>query len=218
MIDEEPGTTLLRPLDVGPPGPVRIDVAKAMRNGARRRKRTGWPRGLAVVAVAATAGTGGTLAVTAINGKPCLPPDPTMPKACTAEWLPAGGHLIAEVVQSDAGGRYQVGMSDGAAGHTATALIWHDGKLVADVRLPGRDAAGMGHQRLRHSDRFRERRFGPRLRHPRRQAASGARHRVAQRHQRRRNARVIGGQVSIVPRDKHSDSDDPIRPILWRCE
>jgi hypothetical protein len=151
MNDEEYGTLLLRPLAGEPAGPPRIDVARAMREGRRMRRRRWWSGGGAIAAVTATAVTGGVLAATQQHDDPVLPPDPPLPAGCTVERLPLGTVKSAELTGADATGRYQIGRGDPVYPARSTPLlVWHDGKLVAQVRKTGQqvlfrdvNAAGM---------------------------------------------------------------------------
>ncbi len=138
MNDDEYGALLLRPLRGEPAGPSRIDPARAMREGRRRRR--GWfAGGAAFAAVTATAVAGGVLATAGGPDEPPipLPPDPAMPAACTVERLPMGGYGMAEVRGGDPSGRYLVGSSDPVAGRKQAVLVWRDGKLIDDVMMPG---------------------------------------------------------------------------------
>jgi len=139
MNDDEFGALLLRPLAGEPAGPPRIDVAKAMRDGRKMRRRRWWSGGTAITAVTATAIAGGVLAAATEPDKPRpdLPPDPTMPASCAVQRLPLGKHPSAEVSGGDPSGTYLVGWSDPVYGKKHAVLVWRDGKLIADVPVPG---------------------------------------------------------------------------------
>jgi hypothetical protein len=139
MNDDEFGALLLRPLAGEPAGPPRIDVAKAMRDGRRLRRRRWWTGGTAFAAVTATAVAGGVLAAATDPDKPRpdLPPDPILPAACVLEVLPLGAHKSVDVTGGDPSGTYLVGSSDPVYGKKHAVLVWRDGKLIADVPVPG---------------------------------------------------------------------------------
>ena len=143
MNEDEFGAVLLRPLDGEPAGPARIDVAKAMRDGRRMRRRRWWAWTPACAAVTATAVTGAVLATgQGPRPGPDLPPEPPVPAGCTAAVLPMGAHSSAEVSGGDPTGTWLVGRSDPMTPEPAvphSVLVWRDGKLVADLRPP--DAA-----------------------------------------------------------------------------
>jgi hypothetical protein len=138
MNDDEFGALLLRPLAGEPAGPPRIDVAKAMRDGRRLRRRRWWTGGTALAAATTTAVAGGVLATATGPDKPQpdLPPDPSMPTACTVQRLPLGAHTSVEVTGGDPSGTYLVGSSDPTYGKKHAVLVWRDGKLIADVPVP----------------------------------------------------------------------------------
>ena len=144
MNDEEYGVLLLRPLDGEPDAPSRIDVARAMSDGRRMRRRHWWTAGPALAAVTATAVAGGVLATDQDRRpRPVLPPEPPVPAACAIDLLPMGRHTSAEVSAGDTSGRWLVGMSDPMTPEPAvpqSLLVWRDGKLVTDLRPP---AAGV---------------------------------------------------------------------------
>ncbi|WP_250027487.1 hypothetical protein [Paractinoplanes maris] len=140
MNDDDYVTALLRPLAGEPSGPPRIDVVKAMRDGRRRRRRW-WATG-SLAAVAVTAVTGGVLVAArppAPRPLPDLPPDPVVPASCTAAPLPAKSYRSAEVTAGDSSGRWLIGRAEpdvGTPSISKSHLVWHDGKLVADVVPP----------------------------------------------------------------------------------
>jgi hypothetical protein len=138
MNDDEYGTLLLRPLAGEPAGPPLIDVARAMREGRRMRRRR-WAFGGGFLAVfTATLVTGSLLIAPATPHKPVLPPDPPLPKSCTLAALPTGRYHSAEVVGGDSTGRWHFGQSNPQANTgTQHTLVWHDGALAGDAAQPG---------------------------------------------------------------------------------
>lgn len=140
MNDDEYGRRLLRPLATEPPTPTRIDTVEAMRLGRRARRTRFWSRISGLTAVTAAAATGSALALTGSTGhpKPHLPPDPTIPSACTAVQLPTGGTAVATVTGGDPSGTYLVGTTNPNTEKQRTVLVWRDGKLVASVPRTGR--------------------------------------------------------------------------------
>ena len=138
MNDDEYGAVLLRPLDVEPAGAPRIDVARAMREGGRMRRRRWAFGGGFLAAIVAALVTGSLLISPATPHKPVLPPDPPLPKSCTVVGLPTGKYHSAEVIGGDSTGRWQFGRSnpyvDTGPQHI---LVWHDGALAGDAALPG---------------------------------------------------------------------------------
>lgn len=144
MNDDDYGALLLRPLAGEPTGPPGIDLPRAMREGRRMRRRRWWP-GLAALLASLTAAlvTGNLLlapAGTRPKPKPTLPPEPVVPAACTVSPLPDGGHRTVTVTGGDSTGRWHIGSAAPAAGDKGPMLIWHDGKLVAQIAPPGGDA------------------------------------------------------------------------------
>ncbi|MFF5080004.1 hypothetical protein ACFY36_23370 [Actinoplanes sp. NPDC000266] len=142
---------LLRPLADDQPGPSKISVVKAMRDGRRRRSRRWWAGGSAVVAAVATASAGGVLA-TQRPPRPVLPPDPPLPAACAVGQLPIGEHHSAEQPAGEPSGTWLAAATEpptdasvpggrDASGRRPDAknslLVWRDGVLVADVPAPG---------------------------------------------------------------------------------
>jgi len=142
--DNDNGALLLRPLAGEPGGPPRIDVPRAMHEGRRMRRRR-WRSGIAALVATVTAAlvTGGLIlgpAPTAPKPRPTLPPEPVVPAACTAKALPDGGHPTVTVTAGDSTGRWHVGTAAPVAGAKGPMLIWHDGKLVAQLAPPSGDA------------------------------------------------------------------------------
>ncbi|GIF24730.1 hypothetical protein BJ973_008209 [Actinoplanes tereljensis] len=142
MNDDDYGMTLLEPLRGEPSGQPAIDVPKAIRDGRRLRGRRWWTGGLLAGLVATLVGGSLLLAPGQDDNphpKPSLPPDPAVPASCTLHELPNGGHRLVHLNGSDAAGRWQVGTADPNAGGTQSpAMIWHDGKLVAQAPTPVR--------------------------------------------------------------------------------
>ncbi|MGK5678995.1 hypothetical protein [Actinoplanes sp. URMC 104] len=141
MNDDDYGFLLLRPLREEPSGPPAIDVVRAMREGRRMRRRRWWTGGSALAATLVAALTGGILVAGQDKPSPGpdLPPDPILPAACTAGTLPMGRHTSAEVTGGDPSGAWLVGVSEAhvpTPGVPHSILVWHDGKLVADVTPP----------------------------------------------------------------------------------
>jgi hypothetical protein len=135
MNDDEYAATLLAPLAGDPPDPGRVDVARAMRDGLKRRRRLRWPGLTGLVAAVSAVITGSLLLAPGQQNRPqpVLPPDPTLPASCTAAVLPMGHWPSAEVDGGDPTGRWQVGISEPTAGGDNRTLLWHDGKLVAEA-------------------------------------------------------------------------------------
>lgn len=149
--------TLLRPLDMEPLAASRVDVARAVADGRRRRRSRWYASGAAVVALTATAVTGGPLAVAALNPPapaptPALTPTasatpsstagarPDGPTGCTVTRLPTDGIDKALVTGADSSGRYAVGRTyPGTAKFRYPLVVWKDGKLVDEVEMPGSD-------------------------------------------------------------------------------
>jgi hypothetical protein len=72
--------------------------------------------------------------------RPTLPPEPAVPAACTGSPLPDGGYRAVTVTGGDSTGRWHVGTAAPNAGAKGPMLIWHDGKLVAQIAPPNGDA------------------------------------------------------------------------------
>jgi hypothetical protein len=135
--DDTYGVTLLRPLRGEPGGEPRVDLARAIAEGRRRRLRHWWAGGAAIAALTATAVAGGPLAVTALRGDvvPTVTVSPTtsaaasaFPPTCTVAALPTGGITSTGgvlVVGGDPTGRWLLG-----SGGAGTVLIWRDGQLA----------------------------------------------------------------------------------------
>jgi hypothetical protein len=146
--DDEYGGILLRPLRGDPTGPARLDVAKAMRDGRRRRRLRWWTGGSALAATVTALVTGSLLLQPAQQDsrpRPVLPPDPPVPTACTVDRLPLGGAPSAELSAGDPTGRWHAGFTwrlpsdsapDRATNHNL--LVWHDGKLITGIEGDGR--------------------------------------------------------------------------------
>lgn len=145
MNDNDYGPLLLRPLAGEPSGPPRIDVPRAMREGRRMRRRRWWPGLAALLASLTAALVAGNLllapASTAPKPRPTLPPEPVVPAACAVSPLPDGGHRTVMVTAGDSTGRWHVGTAAPAAGDKGPMLIWHDGKLVAQIAPPNGNAS-----------------------------------------------------------------------------
>lgn len=165
MSDDELGVRLLRPLAGEPSGYPRIDVAKAMAEGRRRRKLRWWSSGVAVVALTGAAVGGGSLMATAMDQDPAPRPAPTAiatpkpsapaantPTGCTVTRLPTNGIKKAVLTAGDPSGHYLAGrLYLGGTGFNRPIIIWKDGKILATAAMPGSDqsiddlnAAGVG--------------------------------------------------------------------------
>jgi len=142
--DDDNGSLLLRPLAGEPVGAPRIDLARAMREGRRMRRRRSRSGGAALfAALTAVLVTGGLLlapASTTPKPEPTLPPEPVVPAACAVSALPDGGHPTVTVTAGDSTGRWHVGTAAPVYGAEGPMLIWHDGKLVAQLAPPNGDA------------------------------------------------------------------------------
>ncbi|MEV4709368.1 hypothetical protein [Actinoplanes sp. NPDC049316] len=152
--DERYAAALLRPLAGEPAGPPRIDVARAMAEGRRRRLTRWWASGTAIVALTATTAAGGTLALSAV-GRPGTAPRPVAtpvpsitaaaplerPKDCTVTRLPTDGVAKALVTGGDPSGRWVVGRTypAGKDDGSRPLVIWKDGKIADTVRIGGSD-------------------------------------------------------------------------------
>jgi hypothetical protein len=145
--DDEYGSVLLRPLRGEPTGPVRLDIAKAMRDGRRGRRLRWWTGGSAVAATVAALVTGSLLLAPAHQDdrpRPVLPPDPAVPAACTVDQLPLGGSPSGELSAGDPTGRWHAGFTWPLPGEPPERdtdrklLVWHDGKLVTGIKGDGR--------------------------------------------------------------------------------
>jgi hypothetical protein len=146
--DDRYGVLLLSPLRGDPTTPPRVDVARAIAEGRRRRVRW-WASGTAIVALTATAAGGGTLAISALDRSRPQPaprivasPAPTVtaseraagPTDCTVIRLPTDGAPKALVTGGDPTGRYLVGM---VYSSDRPVIVWKDGKIAARVTMPG---------------------------------------------------------------------------------
>jgi hypothetical protein len=142
--DERYGVLLLSPLRGEPSRPPRIDLARAMVEGRRRRMRR-WAGGSAIIVLTAGAAAGGTLAVGALNGpapRPAPrivapPPQPgpkTGPTACTVTRLPSDGARQSFVTGGDPSGRYLVGQIYGSK---KPVVVWKDGRIDTRPAVPG---------------------------------------------------------------------------------
>jgi hypothetical protein len=142
--DDRYGQLLLSPLRGEPATPSRVDLARAMTEGRRRRVRW-WAGGAAIVALTATAAAGGTLAVSALH-RPAPHPAPRIvtipsppvikrgPTACTVTLLPADGARQAFVTGGDPSGHYLLGQIYGSK---KPLVVWKDGKIAARMTMPG---------------------------------------------------------------------------------
>ena len=138
MTDDEYGVLLLRPLDVAPAGPPQIDVARAMREGRRMRRRRWAFGGGFLAAFTAALVTGSLLIAPATPRKPVLPPDPPLPKSCALAKLPTGKYSSVQMGGGDPTGRWLYGMTNPVVDTGPMRyLIWHDGVPVGDVAIPG---------------------------------------------------------------------------------
>jgi hypothetical protein len=142
--DERYGMLLLSPLRGEPSTPPRIDLARAMADGRRRRVRW-WAGASAIVALTAGAAAGGTLTVAALNGpapRPgprivAPPPEPATkpgPTACTVARLPSDGARQTFVTAGDPSGHYLAGQIYGSK---TPVVVWKDGRIAARPSLPG---------------------------------------------------------------------------------
>ena len=152
--DERYATALLRPLAGEPSGPPRIDVARAMAEGSRRRRSRWWASGAAIVALTATTAAGGTLALSAV-GRPSPAPrpvatpvpsvtaaaPPVRPRDCKVTRLPTGGVEKALVTGGDSSGQWVVGRTYPTTDpdDARPLLVWKDGKIADTVRIGGSD-------------------------------------------------------------------------------
>ncbi|MFC4072510.1 hypothetical protein [Actinoplanes subglobosus] len=149
MTDER-AVRLLLPLREEPEGPARIDVARSMVEGRRRRVLRRWSGGAALIALTSVAAGGGTLAVAALNdGTPVPGPAttaapsavaaaPDVPVGCEVTRLPTDGVKKSLVTSGDPSGRYLAGRLYRAASNT---ILWRDGRILATPRVPGDDAS-----------------------------------------------------------------------------
>lgn len=152
--DERRAIALLSPLAGEPTGPTRIDVARAMRDGRRRRSTRWWASATAVVALTATTAAGGTLAVTALDRPSPRParPAPTAvpsisvaappagPGNCTVTRLPTNGVKKALVTAGDPTGRWLTGRTyPGNTGPSRPLIVWKDGTVAANPKVSGGD-------------------------------------------------------------------------------
>lgn len=152
---DQDAVRLLSPLAGEPSGPARIDVARAMAEGGRRRRSRWWASGVAVVAVTATTAAGSTLAFSAI-GRPAPVPRPIAsvipsisaaavpagPRDCTVTRLPTGDIRKAVVTGGDPSGRWLVGRTYAPGGGYVAAkplVVWQDGQLAETIKIPGED-------------------------------------------------------------------------------
>ncbi|WP_030438976.1 hypothetical protein [Actinoplanes subtropicus] len=149
MNDEEYGTSALTTLLVDPRPVTKVDLDQAVRDGRKIRRRRHWVAAAAVVALVAATAVGGTTMVRAARGpqplpKPAttpVPADPTVPRSCTVGALPAGKTKSVSVVGGEPTGHWYVGTENPMALRTTGTVIWHDGRLVAELR--GRDEIRM---------------------------------------------------------------------------
>ena len=152
--DELDAVTLLSPLAGEPAGPSRIDVARAMVEGRRRRRTRWWTSGMAVVALTATSAAGGTLAFSAVGRPTPAPPRPIAspapsiavaasvagPRDCTVTRLPTDGIRKALVTGGDPSGRWQVGRTyPPSGGQSRPLVVWKDGQLTDEIKIAGTD-------------------------------------------------------------------------------
>jgi hypothetical protein len=153
-IDDQDAVTLLSPLAGEPSGPSRIDVARALAEGRRRRRTRWWASGIAVVAVTATTAAGGTLAFSALGRPTPAPPRPTTapspsvavaappagPKDCKVTRLPTGGIEKSLVTGGDSSGRWQVGrLYPPGRKEIRPLVVWRDGEIADQVEAGGSD-------------------------------------------------------------------------------
>lgn len=154
MTDDE-ARTLLEPLAGDPPGPSRVDVARAMTDGRRRRLTRIWATIAAAGALTATSVAGGTLAVGAMDRHDGVPrpvlsapapvsaaPRPAGPTGCTVTRLPTDGVDKAIVSGGDSSGRWLLGrLYSGQSGSRYPQVIWKDGRIAERPRMPGADGS-----------------------------------------------------------------------------
>jgi hypothetical protein len=132
---DQDAVSLLSPLAGGPSGPSRIDVARAMAEGGRRRRTRWWAGGLAAVALTAA---GSTLAFSASGPpapvRPVLNPSAPVPVPtdCTVTRLTVPETEAALITGSDSSGRWQVGRAF-LPDNRARLVVWHDGAVVAGI-------------------------------------------------------------------------------------
>lgn len=146
---DEPAVRLLRPLRQEPEGPARIDVARAMAEGRRRRVLRRWSGSVALIALTSVTAGGGALAVAALRDEKPLPSPvvsvspsvvaaaPAGPTGCKVARLPTDGVRKALVTAGDRSGRYHVGRLYNT---TENTIIWKDGRIQTKVDFPGSDA------------------------------------------------------------------------------
>jgi uncharacterized membrane protein len=153
MTDER-AVRLLHPLREEPEAPARIDVARTMVEGRRRRVLRRWSGGAALIALTSVTAGGGTLAVTALRDATPVPGPvttatasaapsavaaaPAVPTGCEVTRLPTDGVKKSLVTGGDPSGRYLAGRLYRASANT---IIWRDGRILATPRVPGDDAS-----------------------------------------------------------------------------
>ncbi len=150
--EDEYAAVLLRPLAGDPVSPSRVDVARAVSEGRRRRRTRWYAGGVAVAAVTATAMAGGPLAVTALRGPGPAPSltasaspglsaaAPTGPRDCRVTRLDTNGVEKAVVTAGDPSGRYAAGRTyPGGPDFHYPVVLWKDGRLHAKIDFPGSD-------------------------------------------------------------------------------
>jgi len=149
-LDDLDAGALLSPLAGEPKGPSRIDVARAMAEGRRRRRTRWWTSGVAVVALTATSAAGGTLAFSAVGRPTPAPPRPIAspapsitvaappagPRDCTVTRLPTDGIRKAVVTGGDSSGQWQIGQTY-PPGRGQSLVVWKDGELVDEIKING---------------------------------------------------------------------------------
>lgn len=149
MTDDH-GVRLLRPLRVEPEGPSRIDMARAMAEGRKRRVLRRWSGGVALIALTSVTAGGGTLAMAALDKETPLPAPtavtsvtpslqaaaPAGPTRCEVTRLPTDGVKKALVTAGDPSGRYLAGR---VYQSSVSTIIWKDGKILARPQLADGD-------------------------------------------------------------------------------
>jgi hypothetical protein len=130
MTDEQ----ILAPLRTEPPGPPKIDVPRAMAEGARRRRHRQWASGPAIAVAVALVATGGV-----VTGRRHAAPDPAAttppPKSCTVATLPTGDGSRTDVLWGDPSG-YLLGEQLPKGGNWSRPIVWKNGVIVSNPGVP----------------------------------------------------------------------------------
>jgi hypothetical protein len=130
---------LLAPLRAEPPGHSRLDVPKAMADGARLRRRRQWTTGVTAATAVVLVAVGGAAVASGLRPKPAPQPVAPLPTACAVTELPTADGSRTDVVAGDPTG-YLIGEQTPKGAGRDRPIIWNKGVIVARPTGTGADA------------------------------------------------------------------------------